>query len=107
MHKNNGLTDLTDLMFSLRAEIRSAMDMFNAQNHEGAKESLNPIKNLLNKVTDKAKARNSKEFDALFEPLKLSVERWIDAVEKENKQAVMESFNIFMNEFPKPYGATL
>jgi len=107
MHKNNGLTDLTDMMFSLRAEIRGGMDMFNAQNYKGAKESLNPIKNLLNKVAVKAKARNNKEFDILFEPLKSSAESWIDTVEKENKQAVMENFNNFMNAFPKPYGATL
>jgi len=107
MHKNNGLIDLTDMMFSLRAEIRSSMDMFNTQNYKGAKESLNLMKNLLNKVADKAKARNSKEFDALFEPLKASAENWIDAVEKENKQAVVESFNIFMSAFPKPYGMTL
>ena len=107
MHKNNGLIDLTDMMFSLRAEIRGSMDMFNAQNYKGAKESLNLIKNLLNKVADKAKARNSKEFDALFEPLKSSAESWIDAIDKENKQVVVESFNNFMSAFPKSYGATL
>ena len=107
MHKNNGLTDLTDMMFSLRAEIRGGMDMFNAQNYKGAKENLNLIKILLNKVVEKAKARNSKEFDALIEPLKSSAESWIDAINKDNKQAVMDSFNGFMNAFPKPYLLTL
>ena len=62
MHKNNGLTDLTDLMFSLRAEIRGAMDMYNARNFGGAKESLPMVKNLLNKVDGKAKVFENKNF---------------------------------------------
>jgi hypothetical protein len=107
MHKNNGLTDLTDLMFSLRAEIRSVMDMFNAQNYKGAKENLNMVKNLLNKVVEKVKVRNNKEFNALFDPLKSAAENWIDAIGKDNKQAVIENFNNFMSAFPKPYSVTL
>lgn len=107
MHKNNGLTDLTDLMFSLRAEIRGAMDMFNAQNFKGTKESLSSVKNLLNKVIAKADEKNSADFNELLKPLKDAAASWIDAVEKDNKQGVMESFNNFIKAFPKPYLATL
>ena len=107
MHKNNGLTDLTDMMFSLRAEIRGAMDMYNARNFEGAKESLTMIKNLLNKVNGKAKAYENKNFEEAYEPLKSSVTIWIEAVEKNDSKSVMENFNLFMNSFPKPYGMTL
>ena len=107
MHKNNGLTDLTDLMFSLRAEIRGTMDMYNAKNIGGAKESLTIIKNLLNKVDGKAKAFENKNFEEAYEPLKSSVTKWIEAVEKNDSKSVMENFNLFMNSFPKPYGMTL
>ena len=107
MHKNNGLTDLTDLMFSLRAEIRGAMDMYNARNFGGAKESLPMVKNLLNKVDGKAKLFENKNFEEVYEPLKSSVTKWIEAVEKNDSKSVMENFNLFMNIFPKPYRMTL
>jgi len=107
MHKNNGLIDLTDLMFSLRAEIRSAMDMYNAGNIAGVKESLPMIKNLLNKVDEKAKAFKNKNFGESYEPLKSSVMKWVEALDKGDSKSVMESFNSFMTDFPKPYGMTL
>jgi hypothetical protein len=107
MHKNNGLTDITDLMFSLRAEIRGAMDMYNAQNYKGAKENLYLVKTLLSKVMKKAEMKSSKEFDVQLEQLKSSTESWSEAIEKDNKQAVADRFNNFMNVFPKPYMMTL
>lgn len=107
MHKNNGLTDLTDMMFSLRAEIRGAMDMYNAKNVVGAKESLVMVKKLLNKVDEKAKAFENKNFEEAYEPLKTSVTKWIEAVDKNDSKSVMENFGLFMSSFPKPYGMTL
>jgi len=107
MHKNNGTTDLTDVMFSLRAEIRMTMDMFNAKNIKGTKESLPMVKNLLNKVDMKAKAFNNKNYDEAYAPLKSLVEKWIKAVEKDESNSIMENFNSFMNEFPKAYRITL
>lgn len=107
MHKNNGTTDLTDVMFALRAELRMTMDMFNAKNIKGTKESLPMIKNLLSKVKMKAKAFNNKDFDAAYSPLKSSVEKWMEAVEKDDSKMGLENFNKFMNEFPKAYIITL
>lgn len=43
MHRNNGRTDLTDVLFAWRAEIRNAMDMVNAGNTEGAKNHLEMV----------------------------------------------------------------
>ncbi len=107
MHKNNGTTDLTDVMFSLRAELRMAMDMFNAKNIKGTKENLPIIKNVLNKVDMKAKEFNNETFDEAYSPIKLLVEKWIEAVEKDESKMVIENFNKFMNEFPKVYIITL
>lgn len=107
MHKNNGTTDLTDVMFSLRAEIRMAMDMFNAKNIKGAKESLPMIKTILNKVDMKAKTFNNKNYDEAYNPLKSIVQNWIEAVEKDELKSVLENFNLFTNEFPKSYRLTL
>lgn len=107
MHKNNGTTDLTDVMFSFRSEIRMAMDMFNAKNIKGAKESLPMIKTLLNKVDMKAKAFNNKNYDEAYDPLKSFVQNWIEAVEKDELKSVLENFNLFINEFPKSYRLTL
>lgn len=107
IHKNNGTTDLTDVMFSLRAEIRMAMDMFNAKNIKGTKESLSLIKNILTKVDMKAKAFNNSNYDEAYAPLKSFVQNWIEAIEKDESNSVLDNFNSFMNEFPKSYKITL
>ena len=107
MHKNNGLTDLTDLMFSLRAEIRGAMDMYGAKNYTGAKQSLPIIRKLFNRVNAKVKAKENKEFAESFDLLNSSVKNWIEAMGKNHFVLVTENFNMFMNAFPKPYMMTL
>lgn len=107
MHKNNGLTDLTDLMFNLRAEIKGAMDMYNAQNANGTKQSIASVKILLNKVNVKVDDKNDAVFNELFKPFKDAASSWIDAVEKDNKNEVMNSFKSFMDAFPKPYIASI
>ncbi|MGK9476402.1 hypothetical protein [Melioribacter sp. OK-6-Me] len=50
MHRNNGRTDLTDLMFSWRAEIKNVMDMYLAGNVEGAKNHLEIVDVVYRKV---------------------------------------------------------
>ena len=107
MHKNNGITDLTDMMFSLRAEIRGTMDMYNAGNYKGAKGSLIVIRTLLKKVDEEGKAFRNRNFDAAFEPLKSAAAKWIGSIEENDSASVREHFNFFTNTFPKPYGITL
>ncbi len=107
MHKNNGLTDLTDLMFSLRAEIRMDMDMFNAQNYKGAGDGAKLVRQLLSRVVKKTEVKNSKGFDLLFQPLASSAESWINALIDGDKKTAVESFDRFMGAFAKPYIATL
>ncbi|GAB4367740.1 MAG: hypothetical protein Kow0042_08560 [Calditrichia bacterium] len=105
MHRNNGTTDLTDVMFSLRMEIMGRMEMFSAQNFEGAKTNLSAVENLLNKMNNMAKGQNN--YTELFTPLNASVSDWISAMKNGNHKKVKESLGVFVREFPKAYLSTL
>ncbi|HFE63768.1 MAG TPA: hypothetical protein ENK14_05030 [Caldithrix sp.] len=105
MHRNNGTTDLTDLMFSLRMEIMGRMEMFSAHNYQGASANLSAVENLLNKVDLMAKGQ--KNYAALFAPLKASILDWISALKNGDHKKVKESLGVFVGEFPKAYLDTL
>jgi hypothetical protein len=107
MHENNGRTDLTDLLFSWRGAIRSAMDVFNTGNHAGVKKHLDMATNLYNQVTVRIGKNTDSGFGPLFAPVKSAFEKWQTAVAQGNKETAREQFNIFMETFPKPYLSTL
>ncbi len=107
MHRNNGRTDLTDVMFSWRAEVKNAMDMFAAGNVDGAKNHLEMVDRMYGKLKSYQQKKNDPKFDELFTPIEEIVKEWKDGVENKNIEKAKTNFGKFMNEFGKPYGYTL
>lgn len=107
MHRNNGKTDLTDVMFAWRAEIKNAMDMFAAGNAVGAKNHLEMVDKMTGKVKSYQQKKNDAKFNELFAPVEEVVKAWKDGVEQKDVEKVKTNFNKFMNEFGKPYVYTL
>jgi hypothetical protein len=107
MHRNNGRTDLTDVMFSWRAEVKNAMDMFVAGNVDGAKNHLEMVDRMYGKLKSYQQKKNDPKFDELFTPIEELVKEWKDGVENKNIEKAKINFGKFMNEFGKPYVYTL
>lgn len=107
MHRNNGRTDLTDVMFSWRAEIKNAMDMFVAGNYEGAKNHLEMVDRMYGKLKSYQQKKNDAKFNELFAPVEELVKEWEDGVTNKDIEKAKTNFNKFMNEFSKPYVYTL
>lgn len=107
MHKINGTTDLTDLMFAWRMEIKNATDMFNTTNITGAEQNLVEVEKLYLKVTEMKKLEANSSFEELFKPLEESYIQWRTALKDKDKNALNESFNRFFKLFAKPYLFTL
>lgn len=104
MHRNNGTSDLTDLMFSTRMQVMMRMEMVAAQNLDGAKSNLKPVKNLLNKYIAKTKTSAKA---ALHNMVAEAVQAWIKAVEQSDKSAVKTAMDMYAKAFPKAYMSTL
>ncbi|MBK6912578.1 MAG: hypothetical protein IPH11_02465 [Ignavibacteriales bacterium] len=107
MHRNNGRTDLTDVMFMWRAEIKNAMDMFSAGNVDGAKNHLEMVDRMTSKVKSYQQKKDDPKFDELFTPVEEIVNAWKEGIKNDNVEQVKTNFNKFMNEFGKPYVYTL
>jgi len=107
MHRNNGRTDLTDVMFSWRSEVKNAMDMFSAGNVDGAKNHLEMVDRMFGKLKSYQQKKNDAKFNELFAPVEEIVKAWKDGVENKNIEKAKTNFGKFMNDFSKPYGYTL
>ena len=107
MHRNSGRTDLTDVMFSWRAEVKNAMDMFIAGNVDGAKNHLEMVDRMYGKLKSYQQKKNDSKFNEMFTPVEALVKEWKDGIKNKNMEKVKTNFDKFMNEFSKPYGYTL
>ena len=107
MHRNNGRTDLTDVMFMWRAEIKNAMDMFSAGNYDGAKNHFEMVDRMTGKVKSYQQKKDDAKFNELFTPVEELVKEWKDGIENKNIEKAKTNFDKFMTEFGKPYMVTL
>lgn len=107
MHRNNGRTDLTDVMFMWRAEIKNAMDMVSAGNYDGAKNHLEMVDRVYGNVKSYQQKKNDVKFNELFTPVEETVKAWKEGVEQKDIEKARTNFNKFMHEFSKPYMVTL
>lgn len=107
IHKINGTTDITDLMFSWRMEIKNTTDMFNAGNNSGALHNLETVDKLYQNILKKKTTVKIETFEEIFKPIDQVYLIWIDAVRKENTTEINQQFNSFMKLFAKPYLSTL
>ena len=107
MHKINGTTDLTDIMFSWRMEIKNTTDMFNAGNISGAMQNVKRTEESYQNLLKMKAAKNNETFESLFAPLEQIYVAWLNAIKISDSQKINESYNSFMKAFSKPYLSTL
>jgi len=106
MHKINGTTDLTDVVFSWRMELKNTADMFNAGNTAGYKQGIPMVESIYQKVVAKKAQRDDSALTETFKPLDEVYNTWIKAIKSGDKKAMNAAYNAFMDAFPKPYMAS-
>jgi hypothetical protein len=106
MHRTNGRATLTDMLFSLRMEVKIAMDMLNAGNVQGAKAHAGTLAKLHENIQHQLGQPNNVKLGELQKPLMDAYNQWVAAVNDGDSKRADSAFMTFMNEFPKLYGAT-
>jgi hypothetical protein len=106
MHKTNGRVTLTDMLFSLRMEVRNAQDMVNAGNMQGATMHVSTLVKLHENIRHQLTQPNNAKLSDLQKPLMDAYDQWVAAVNDGDTKKADSAFMTFMNEFPKLYGAT-
>jgi TolA-binding protein len=106
MHKTNGRVTLTDMLFSLRMEVRNAQDMVNAGNMQGATMHVSTLVKLHENIRHQLAQPNNAKLSELQKPLMDAYDQWVAAVNDGDTKKADSAFMTFMNEFPKLYGAT-
>ena len=107
LHKINGKTDLTDVMFAWRTELKNTSDMFLAGNTAGANQNISIVEDLYQKVIAMKTKKNDGTLNELFTPLDDAYKTWLKAVKTLDIQAINLVQNKFIEAFSKPYLATL
>lgn len=107
MHKINGTTDITDVMFSWRTEIKNTSDMITTGNIAGANQNVITVNELYQKVINIKTKKNDASLDELFIPLSEAYNSWLNAAKEGNSETVTNSFNAFLKLFTKAYLATI
>jgi hypothetical protein len=106
MHKINGTTDLTDLVFAWRMELKNATDMQNVGNKMGVAQTIPVVENIYKQMLVKKTLRNDKNVSEALKPLEESYASWLTAIKEGNKTSMNTAMQQFMDAFPKPYMAT-
>jgi hypothetical protein len=106
MHKINGTTDLTDLVFAWRMEIKNTSDMVNAGNVAGANQNVGMVEGIYQKLTALKSSRNDNSLNELFKPLDATYTAWLKATKGADISRMNVALNNFMDGFAKPYLAT-
>jgi hypothetical protein len=106
MHRTNGRVTLTDMLFSLRMEVRNAQHMVNAGNIQGAKAHVSTLVKLHENIQQQLAQPANPKLSELQKPLMNAYDQWGTAVNAGDTKKAKDAFTTFMNEFPKLYGAT-
>jgi hypothetical protein len=106
MHKINGTSDLTDVVFSWRMELKNTSDMLVVGNKEGAKHNMEQLETIYKQVEAKKAQRNDNSLNEVFKPLEEAYSAWLKAEKAGNLEQINASLKQFMDIFPKPYMAT-
>lgn len=107
MHKINGITDLTDLMFSWRAELKNTTDMVSVGNTDGAAKNLAVVEELYRQVTAMKAKRNNSSLNELFLPLDEAYKTWLKTTKYGDATKLSQCLNKFTELFSKPYLTTI
>ena len=106
MHKINGTSDLTDVTFSWRMELKNTTDMFTVGNSEGAKHNMEHLEMIYKMVVAKKAQRNNNVLNETYKPIDNAYATWLIALKAENVEQMNAALKQFMDGFPKPYMAS-
>ena len=106
MHKINGTSDLTDVTFSWRMELKNTTDMFTVGNSEGAKHNMEHLGMIYKMVVAKKAQRNNNVLNETYKPIDDAYATWLIALKAENAEQMNAALKQFMDGFPKPYMAS-
>lgn len=107
MHKINGKTDITDVMFVWRMEMKNTTEMISAKNFKGAENNIVAVENHFKKLKEMIEKNKNPEFEKLFTPLEKIYSEWIELNKTKKWDKVSVTFGNFFKEFSKPYLYTL
>lgn len=106
MHKNNGTTDLTDLLFTLNMQLKLTTDISNAGNTKGVKENIGMLKNILKQTSEKVASVGNKNLEKSFAPLDTAAKSLIKSLENSDVESANSLYSSFMKDFPKIFMAS-
>lgn len=106
MHKINGTSDLTDVTFAWRMELKTTTDMFTAGNSARAKHNMEHLDMIYKMMVAKKAQRNDNALNENFKPLEEAYATWLNASKTENVEQMKAALKQFMDGFPKPYMAS-
>ena len=106
MHKINGTTDLADLSFSWRMELKNTSDMYNAGNTAGYEQNLPVVENIYKKLFSMKAKRKRNAVNKRYNPLQQTYADWLKAIQAGNTEAMNVAYQKFMDGFAKPYMAS-
>ena len=107
MHKINGKTDITDVMFAWRMEMKKTTEMVSAKNFKDAKNNIAAVENHFRKLKEMIKKNKNPEFEKLFNPLEKIYSEWINVNKTKKWDKVPFVFGRFLKTFPRSYLYTL
>lgn len=106
MHKINGTTDLTDLVFAWRMEMKNANDMLTVGNKAGAQQTFATVEGIFKQMEAKKIQRNVPAITEAMKPIEAAYAEWTVAFKAGNTKEMNTAMQQFMDAFPKPYMAT-
>lgn len=106
MHKINGTTDLTDLVFAWRMEMKNANDMQTVGNKAGSSQTLATVERIYKQLEAKKMLRNEATIIESLKPVEKAYTAWLEAFKAGNVKSMNAAMQQFMDAFPKPYMAT-
>jgi hypothetical protein len=106
MHKINGTTDLTDLVFAWRMEMKNANDMQTVGNKVGSLQTFAAVEGIYKQMEEKKMLRNDAMITESLKPVETAYANWVTAFKAGNSEKMNVAMQQFMDSFPKPYMAT-
>jgi hypothetical protein len=102
MHKINGTTDLADLSFSWRMELKNTTDMYNTGNTAGYQQNLSVVENIYKKLVSMKAKRERNAVKKRYNILQQPYADWLKAIQAGNTEAMNVAYQKFMDGFAKP-----
>ena len=107
MHKNNGTIEVSDMLFSLNMQLKLTTDISNTGNANGARNTLEMVKDIMQHLSQKIKGSTDKTMEAMYAPVETVTQNWLNAIEKGDAKLAKELYASFLPQFQKMFMASM